>query len=523
MIYFSIVVAMNSDSLIGIKEYGSHSMPWPLLKHDMEFFKKITTETPGDGSVNAVIVGYNTWLTLPPSYKNNNLRKNIVVSRTSATDVAQHSEVYIETFNEAIDYAHRIGNLYNIFVIGGAAIYNQALEHPLLKKIFLTEIKNSYPKENIIEHGVYFPLGHNQFDELINSNYLKETHKPVEKYEQTKNIYYYFRTFEVLNGFHLHYKSMPKYPRLMKYDNSHFLRNINKITDEYQYLNLIKTIFEEGITKHTRNGDTISIFGHQLRYDLSRGYPLSTIKRSYPKAIFEELMWMIRGQTNSKILEDKNVNIWKKNSSKEYLEKYGLPFQEGDIGPGYGFQMRFFGAEYYNCHTDYANQGVDQLTECIKLINEDPSSRRIIISLWNPCDVPLQSLAPCHILYNFGVDLYDEPNDKGSRGKLNCHLFQRSWDVMLGWNTTTAALLTYLLANHCNLDPGILVHSISDAHLYQAHIDSGAVDKLLDRVPRRSPKLTFLRKKDSIENYEFEDLVIEDYYPAPAIIAEMIA
>lgn len=476
MVYFSIVVAMNSDFLIGIKEYGSHSMPWPLLKADMEFFKKITTETPGNGSVNAVIVGYNTWLTLPPSYKNNNLRKNIVVSRTSSTDVPQHSEIYVETFNGAIDYAHQIGNLYNIFVIGGAAIYRQALEHPLLKKIYLTEIKNSYPKENIIEHEIYFPLGHNQFDELVNLNYLKESRGPVEKYEQTKNIKYCFRTYEVIsNNFHSHYKLMTKNSRLVEYNkfnnifyihNPHFPKNAINNEEEYQYLDLVRTIMQQGITKHTRNGDTKSIFGYQLRYDLTKGYPLSTIKRSYPKAVFEELMWMIRGQTNSKILEDKNVNIWKKNSSKEYLEKYGLPFEEGDIGPGYGFQMRFFGAEYYNCHTDYSNQGVDQLRECIKLINEDPSSRRIIISLWNPCDIPLQSLPACHLLYNFGVDLYDKPNVKGSRGKLNCHLFQRSWDVMLGWNTTTAALLTYLLAHHCNLDPGILVHSISDAHLF---------------------------------------------------------
>jgi thymidylate synthase len=233
-------------------------------------------------------------------------------------------------------------------------------------------------------------------------------------------------------------------------------------------------------------------------------------------------MWMLRGQTDTKILEQKNVNIWKKNSTKEYLKQYGLPYAEGDIGPGYGFQMRHYGAEYIDCKTDYTNQGMDQLTECINLLNTNPLSRRIMIDLWNPADVHKQALPPCHCIYNFGVDLYAEPIDS-MRGKLNCHLFQRSWDVLLGWNTTTAALLTYLLAHHCNLDPGIVVHSISNAHLYNEHIESGVVDKLLLRKPRLFPKLNFLRRKENIVDYEFEDLVIDGYYPSPAISANLVA
>lgn len=520
MVFFSIVVAMNSDSMIGIKEYGSHSIPWPFLKADMDFFKKITTETIEDRYVNAIIVGYNTWLTLPTSYKNNKSRRNIIISRTSTTDVSLHSEVYVNNFNEAIEYAGSICNVYNIFVIGGASIYDQALSHPLLKKIYLTSIRTSYPKENVIEHGIYFPLTHNNFNNFFSLNLIKETHKPVAKYENTKNIHYWFKTYEIISDdFHKYYKTIDKNPRLQLYLPIESQDNM----EEYQYLNLVRTIMDNGVIKKSRNAITKSIFGYQLRYDLSKGYPLCTVKRSYPKAIFEELIWMIRGQTNSKILEAKNVNIWKGNSSREYLEKYGLPYSEGDIGPGYGFQMRHYGAEYWNCHTDYGSQGVDQLAECIRLLREDPQSRRIIIDLWNPAAVSKQSLPPCHILYNFGVDLYTEPTSNGSRGKLNCHLFQRSWDVLLGWNTTTAALLTYILANHCDLDPGMLVHSISDAHLYQTHIDSGAVAKLLDRVPRPAPKLSFLRKKDRIEDYEFDDIVLDGYYPAPAIIAEMVA
>jgi len=257
---------------------------------------------------------------------------------------------------------------------------------------------------------------------------------------------------------------------------------------------------------------------------LSKGFPILTVKRCYPRLIFEELMWMIRGHTNVKLLQEKNVRIWDKNSSKDFLDKYHLPYEEGDIGPGYGFQMRHYGAEYTNCLADYSGQGVDQLAECINLINKDPHSRRIIMNLWNPCDIKKMTLPPCHLVYNFGVDLYDEPNAiTGKRGRLNCHLLQRSWDVVLGWNTSTAAMLTFLIANHCDLDPGYLVHSITDVHLYKNHIESGCVDKMLERTPRILPMLKIINQKSNIGDYQYEDLVIENYYPCPSIHFELIA
>jgi dihydrofolate reductase / thymidylate synthase len=519
---FDLIVAINNDGLIGVKEYGEFSIPWPMLSGDMNFFRTKTTITTNQTQVNAIIVGYNTWKTLPNIYKKNTKRLNIIVSRPdTGTENIHGGGIYTNTFENALTIANQNANVDDIYVIGGAAIYDTALAHPLLRTIYLTHVLDTYPKENVVEQKIYFPLNPTMIDKLVDDGFLISIN--AQKIHDTgKNIFYTIKTFNTTNLFSQMYFSMKKLQRICAYEPGSALTK-NLTTGEYQYLNLIKTIMDNGIYKKTRNDITKSIFGYQLIYNLSEGYPLPTVKKSYPKTIFEELMWMVRGQTNVKILQQKNIHIWDKNSSKEYLSKNNLPYDEGDIGPGYGFQMRHYGASYTNCSADYNGQGKDQLKECIHLLNNDPHSRRIIINLWNPTDINRMCLPVCHVIYNFGVDLYDKPNQFGTKGKLNCHLFQRSWDVLLGWNTTTAALLTYILANHCDLDPGILVHSITDAHLYKTHIDMGAVDKLLGRTPRKTPTLKILRKHNNIEDYVFEDLVIENYYPAPSIIAELVA
>ena len=496
---FSIIVACDNQSVIGIKEYGQYSMPWPNIKEDMDYFKELTTKNQS-----AIIVGYNTWTTLSNSYKNNPNRKNIVISKFGD----------VTSFDSALDSASSISNVDKIFVIGGAITYHQALANPMLEKIYLTHIDTTYPLENVIEQKIYFPLDMETIDYMIDKSIIAVNFISEKKHDLNKNIGYQFKIYDINNPlFSDVYRNKCK-PNI-KIDQIIPINNTNN-NEEYQYLNLIRNIMEEGISKETRNGKVKSIFGCQLEYDLSKGYPLSTIKKSYPKTIFEELMWMIRGQTDVKILQQKNVHIWDKNSSKEFLNSQGLSYQECDIGPGYGFQMRHYGEEYVNCHTTY--QGFDQLQECIDLIKNDSFSRRIIINLWNPKDVKKQALPPCHVIYNFTVE-----DENSVKRKLNCHLFQRSWDVLLGWNTSTAALLTYILANHCGLEPGKLVHSVTDAHLYQTHIDSGLIDKILKRTPRRMPTLKFLTKRENIEDYTYLDMVLENYYPCPAINAEMVA
>ena len=515
---FDLITAINKDGLIGIKEYGVHSLPWPLLKEDMDFFRRQTTCTEYPKQINAIIIGYNTWKSLSNLYKNNSKRVNIIVSNQPTVSV-YGSEIYADSLEHALTIANNLENMHKIYVIGGAAMYNIALEHPSLDQLHITLIDKSYPVENDIESQVYFPLAPHIIQSFVERQIisLKES-KSIN--DIGKAIKYHINTYTTSESFVDVYKSSPKLDRIVNLPKQN---QVMRSDGEHQYLNLIRTILDYGIYKTTRNSITKSIFGHQLRYDLAIGYPISTVKKSYPKAVFEELMWMLRGQTDVNILKQKNVHIWDKNSSKEFLEKNNLPYDEGDIGPGYGFQMRHFGANYDKCTSDYSNQGVDQLNHCINLIKNDPHSRRIIMNLWNATDLDLMALPPCHVMYQFTVDLYDNSTNNKNHGKLNCHLIQRSWDVMLGWNTTTAALLTYILANHCDLDPGILVHSITDVHLYKSHIDSGAIDKLLERKPRAMPTISFLKKRTNIEDYEFDDIVIENYYPCPPISAEMIA
>lgn len=276
---------------------------------------------------------------------------------------------------------------------------------------------------------------------------------------------------------------------------------------EWAYRELIFKIMTQGENRLTRNAATRQIFGASLRYDLQAGWPVTTLRQSYPRLIFQELMWMLRGETDTNILRKRNVNIWNANSSQEFLREAGLPYAEGDIGPGYGFQMRYAGATYVDCHTDYQGQGVDQLQACIQAIRHNPTSRRILLQLWNVADVDKMALPPCHVMYQFAV----------SNGKLNCHFYQRSWDVILGWNTATAALLVYLLAHHCELQPGELTHSIGDAHIYQSHIDTGGVVEMLNREPMPPCQLSFRQRHANITDYEFQDLAITDYLYHPAI------
>lgn len=484
---FDIIAAMDDDSLIGIKQYGKHMLPWPYIKTDLIFYNTIVS-VPST----ILIVGKNTWETLPISSKK---LPSIIVSDTNS-------------FNSALSKA--IETSQKIMVIGGATVYDAALQHSALNRIYLTHIKHSFPCNISVEQKIYFPLSHKHFDDLLSSNLLQLEHVTDVQYDNSTNIQCIFKTYRATENFYNYYQSnIQKNFRQICPNNPIDTTNY----DEYQYLNLVKTILNNGITKMGRNGLVKSYFGAQLRYNLSEGFPIPTVKKSYLKIIFEELMWMVRGQTDVRILQKKGIHIWDANSNAEYLKKHELKLSEYDIGPGYGFQMRHFGANYYNYESDYTGQGVDQLKKCIKLIKNSPESRRIVINLWNSCDIDKMALPPCHMMYHFTVD----------GKKLNCHLVQRSWDIMLGWNTTTAALLTYLLAHHCDLDVGILAHSISDAHIYQSHINTGMVTKLCERLPRAPPKLWFRKKYEDIESYTIDDMVLENYYPCPLIKFELVA
>ncbi|XP_059151353.1 thymidylate synthase-like [Physella acuta] len=283
--------------------------------------------------------------------------------------------------------------------------------------------------------------------------------------------------------------------------------------DEHQYLSAIRKIIDHGVLRSNRTGvDTKSIFGMQMRYCLRNTFPLLTTKRVFWRGILEELLWFIRGSTNGNELKEKGVHIWDSNGSREFLDNRGLrDREEGDLGPIYGFQWRHFGAEYSNMHADYDEKGVDQLRDVITKIKNAPNDRTIVMCAWNPKDLPIMALPPCHCLVQFYV----------ANGELSCQLYQRSADMGLGvpFNIASYALLTCMIAHVTGLKPGDFVHTLGDAHVYVNHIQP--LQEQLKREPREFPSLLIKRQVSDIEDFKADDFEILNYNPHPKIQMDM--
>jgi len=259
---------------------------------------------------------------------------------------------------------------------------------------------------------------------------------------------------------------------------------------EWQYLNLLRDILDNGVRRDDRTGTgTLGVFGRQIRFDLSQGFPLLTTKKLHTRSIFIELLWFLRGDTNIGWLKDNGVGIW-----DEWADA------NGDLGPVYGKQWRSWAAPN--------GQSIDQIQKLIHGLKTNPNSRRHIVSAWNPADVDDMALPPCHCLFQFFV----------ADGKLSCQLYQRSADVFLGvpFNIASYALLTLMLAQVLGLEPGDFVHTFGDAHLYLNHLEQAELQ--LTRQPLPLPTLTVAPKSDLFA-YELSDFVLSDYAPWPHIKA----
>ncbi|TKA75021.1 hypothetical protein B0A55_04806 [Friedmanniomyces simplex] len=306
--------------------------------------------------------------------------------------------------------------------------------------------------------------------------------------------------------------------------------------EEHQYLDLIRLILTTGEHRPDRTGTgTKSLpFPPQHKYTLSRPdgtliLPLLTTKRVFLRAVIAELLWFISGDTNAKTLQDQNVRIWDGNVSRAYLDSVGLSHrEEGDLGPVYGFQWRHFGAEYTNCHADYTNKGVDQLAEVIRKLRHTPYDRRIILSAWNPADLPHMALPPCHMFAQFYVAFPPSSptreNDGTKRGTLHALLYQRSCDMGLGvpFNIASYALLTHMLARCCDLLPGTLTHTMGDAHVYLDHEEALRVQ--VERTPREFPTLEFGEAREAgceVDGWGVEDFVVGGYEPHKGLAMRM--
>ena len=286
------------------------------------------------------------------------------------------------------------------------------------------------------------------------------------------------------------------------------------MNNENVYLSALRDVLENGEKRCTRNSITYSKFSLKLDFDIRCSFPLLTTKKMFWKGIAHELLWFIKGDTNSKNLERNGINIWKGNSSREFLDSVKLnDYEEGDCGPIYGFQWRYFGSKYVNMNYNYSGLGIDQLQNCIDLINNDPSSRRIFMSAWNPSDLNNMCLPPCHVSYQFYVS---------SNKELSCIMYQRSGDMFLGipFNIASVSLLVYIIANITNTIPNKISIIIGDAHIYENHIEQ--VKNQLSRIPNESPILKIKNKYDNINNYKYDDLIIEQYKCHPNIKADMI-
>jgi len=258
-----------------------------------------------------------------------------------------------------------------------------------------------------------------------------------------------------------------------------------------QYLELMKDILETGTEKTDRTGTgTLSVFGRQLRFDLSKGFPLLTTKKLHTRSIFIELLWFLKGDTNIKYLHDHGVSIW-----DEWADEHG------DLGPVYGHQWRSWPTP--------SGGTIDQITNVLNQIKQKPDSRRHIVSAWNPAEVDKMALPPCHAMFQFYV----------ADGKLSCQLYQRSADYFLGvpFNIASYALLTHMFAQQCDLLPGEFVWTGGDVHLYTNHIEQAKLQ--LTREPFALPQLNILRKPDSIFDYQYEDFEIVNYQSHPGIKA----
>ena len=481
----NLIVAYCNKNGIG----RMNNIPW-LIKDDLKHFKMITTQNTNKLAnsykyqKNIVVMGRNTWESLPAKVRPLSNRFNIVLSSKSKFIDSDKVDFTTTSFENVLSYLDfEKENFYNakMFIIGGEVLYDDILKNysDLITHLYITEIYANYTCDK------FFPT--------IDNNIFKIS--KVSNFKNENNINYRYLVYSHINKVNGFY--------------------VNK--EEKQYSDLIHNIIYNGLERNDRtNVGTLSLFGPSLlKFDISDTFPLCTLKKAFFRAVFEELMLYLRGQTDNKILNDKKIHIWDGNTSREFLDSRNLKhLPEGDMGETYGFNMRNYGGKYVNCKIKHTN-GFDQLKYVINEIKNNPHSRRILINLWNPSTLHNAALPSCLHQYQFYVDTKNK--------KLNLQIYLRSSDVFLAnnWNTCTGALFVYLLCNleDINLKPGFINVVCGDAHIYKNHID--LAKQMLSRSSYPYPKLIVKNKKKNIEDFSYDDLVLIDYKSHPNIKAPM--
>jgi thymidylate synthase/dihydrofolate reductase len=464
----TLVFATNSDGLFG----KNNTIPW-TCPEDMRHFNRITTDTFHEP---LLLMGRKTFESLPKKLAG---RKHIVLS-SSPVPAAEYTVSSIEAFLDYPGFQDK-----HVFVIGGVSL--------------IETLYNKY--ENLIDSVYYTRVNHSggiTADDTavyMSSTLLEDlqAHAPTESNIQGCASFYKY--------------TFPKHA-------------------EYQYLQLLDDCLKHGNVRQTRNAITHSMFNKTISFDLAGGaFPLLTTKKVFMRGIFEELLFFLKGQTDSKLLEAKGVNIWRPNTTAEFLAACKLPYKEGTMGPMYGWNWRHFGASYVDAETDYAGSGFDQLDYVMKLLKSDPHSRRILMTTYNPATARDGVLYPCHsIVIQFYV------TERDSTYYVSMSMYQRSVDLACGlpFNIASNALLLHMICDCLNsqgfgktyvADKMHIV--LGDIHIYQQHVDG--IKEQLRRIPKTFPTLHFKQSQSVLTDYVWDDVEVCGYESHPAIKYDMVA
>lgn len=449
------------------------------IKEDLQWFKSITS-----GGV--VVMGYNTWKSLPVKPLKD--RINVVITKNNfyyltSTEGIKKPQLIFKSFEEFTSSFLNEDNK-EIFIIGGSGLYEEAFNYGV-DTIYETICDYIYDSDKCVKSNISIGYCHTDYMKT----FCKESSGEALIYNNGKE-----RVKEVIN---------------YKFNIYQRIEDVN--LGEFEYLKLLNDVYLNGTKRPTRNSEVISSFGEKMKFDLRKGFPLLTTKRMGWKTVLRELLWFISGSTDNKVLQEKNVHIWDGNSSKEYMESRGLDYEEGDLGPIYGFQWRNFGGGY-NISGE-AGKGIDQLKYMLDLIKNDPTSRRIIMSAWNPPDLDKMALPPCHILFQIYVD-----------GEyIDGQMYQRSGDMFLGvpFNIASYSFLLHIFGKITDKTPRYLHHIIGDCHIYSNHYNE--VETQLKRKTFAFPKLEINGDINDIDNIDENVFNIVDYKYHPSIKAEMVA
>ena len=486
---FNLIACMTKRNRgIGL----GNKMPW-ILQQELQYFKDVTSYNKVPNKKNVVIMGRNTFESLGKFLPK---RHNMIISKTMEGDNI------FPSLNDALLKTKELNT--KTWVIGGQKLYTEALEHPLLNKIYLSELDID------LNCDTFFPKYNGTLLNESNNGNLEFKLNPDIDYEC--HLPYFSQTS-------INYKNN-NIPKTVNWTSSIYENNLK---GERDYLNLLDNVLTQGKFRETRNGRVKTLFGGSMTFNMeNNSFPLLTTKKMFLRGISEELIMFLNSCTDTKFLSNQNINIWKGNTSKEFITNRGLNYLEGDMGPMYGFQWRNYGEDYDGYSDKYS--GFDQLEDLLSEVIKNPTSRRLLFTTYNPADVSKSVLAPCHGLIS---QLFIEEND--GIHEVSLQTYQRSADMFLGvpFNIASYGLLLKTIVEVLNnrddnrlYDCKNLTIHLGDCHIYEEHINQ--VKTQLGRIPNKFPKINFTKRIKYLEDLRTEYFTISDYNCHGRLQADMV-